>query len=180
MQEQQLRARQLVLQQQAASAVAAASKTQREVYVGNLAQGMVTNDMLRQLFNTALMAAFPDKCAPGLEPVVNCSVHTEGRYAFVELRTPEMSTASLQLNGQASELPRAAAAAGTWRCHASPPAPASCSGTACPPAWRVAGQGVTRAPPRAAGRCTCAAGALARPGRRGIQACKAGRADMLR
>ena len=31
MQEQQLRARQLVLQQQAASAVAAASKTQREV-----------------------------------------------------------------------------------------------------------------------------------------------------
>lgn len=100
MQEQQLRARQLVLQQQAASAVAAASKTQREVYVGNLAQGMVTNDMLRQLFNTALMAAFPDKCAPGLEPVVNCSVHTEGRYAFVELRTSEMSTASLQLNGQ--------------------------------------------------------------------------------
>ena len=33
MQEQQLKARQLVLQQQAASAVAAASKTQREVYV---------------------------------------------------------------------------------------------------------------------------------------------------
>ena len=42
MQEQQLRARQLVLQQQAASAVAAASKTQREVYVGNLAAGAVT------------------------------------------------------------------------------------------------------------------------------------------
>lgn len=32
MQEQQLKARQLVLQQQAASAVAAASKTQREVH----------------------------------------------------------------------------------------------------------------------------------------------------
>lgn len=42
MQEQQLRARQLVLQQQAASAVAAASKTQREVYVGNLTAGLVT------------------------------------------------------------------------------------------------------------------------------------------
>jgi hypothetical protein len=32
--------------------------------------------------------------------VVNVSVHTEGRYAFVELRTQEMATASLQLNGQ--------------------------------------------------------------------------------
>lgn len=28
------------------------------------------------------------------------SVHTEGRYAFVELRTMDMATASLQLNGQ--------------------------------------------------------------------------------
>ena len=33
--------------------------------------------------------------------MVNVSVHTEGRYAFVELRTPDMATASLQLNGQA-------------------------------------------------------------------------------
>lgn len=45
MQEQQLRARQLVLQQQAASAVAAASKTQREVYVGNLTAGLVTGGL---------------------------------------------------------------------------------------------------------------------------------------
>lgn len=44
MQEQQLRARQLVLQQQALSAVAAASKTQREVYVGNLTAGLVTGE----------------------------------------------------------------------------------------------------------------------------------------
>lgn len=47
MQEQQLRARQLVLQQQALSAVAAASKTQREVYVGNLTAGLVTGEALR-------------------------------------------------------------------------------------------------------------------------------------
>ena len=39
MQEQQLRARQLVLQQQAASAVAAASKTQREVGAADVALG---------------------------------------------------------------------------------------------------------------------------------------------
>ncbi|KAL4433887.1 hypothetical protein ABPG75_000328 [Micractinium tetrahymenae] len=100
MQEQQLRARQLVLQQQALSAVAAASKTQREVYVGNLTAGLVTADMLRQLFNSTMAAAFPDMAKEGIDPVVNVSVHTEGKYAFVELRTPEMATASLQLNGQ--------------------------------------------------------------------------------
>jgi splicing factor U2AF subunit len=100
MQEQQLRARQLVLQQQAASAVLAASKTQREVYVGNLTAGLVTGDMLRQLFNSTMAAAFPDMAQPGYDPVVNVNVHTDGRYAFVELRTPDMASASLQLNGQ--------------------------------------------------------------------------------
>lgn len=65
MQEQQLRARQLVLQQQAASAVMAASKTQREVYVGNLMPGLVTADMLRQLFDSTMAAAFPDKVEEG-------------------------------------------------------------------------------------------------------------------
>ena len=33
---------------------------------------------------------------------MNVSVHTEGRYAFVELRTSEMATAALQLNSQVS------------------------------------------------------------------------------
>lgn len=64
MQEQQLRARQLVLQQQASSAVAAASKTQREVYIGNLVGGMVTEDALRQLFNNTMAAAFPEQVHP--------------------------------------------------------------------------------------------------------------------
>jgi splicing factor U2AF 65 kDa subunit len=36
--EQQAKARQMVLQQQAISTAAAASKTQREVYIGNLQQ----------------------------------------------------------------------------------------------------------------------------------------------
>ncbi|BDA43929.1 probable splicing factor U2af large subunit B at C-terminar half [Coccomyxa sp. Obi] len=100
MQEQQLKARQLVLQQQAASAVAAASKTQREVYVGNLVAGLVTDDALRQLFNSTMAAAFPNLSAQGLEAVVSVSMHSEGRYAFVELRTPEMASAALQLSNQ--------------------------------------------------------------------------------
>jgi splicing factor U2AF subunit len=40
-QEQQLKARQLVLQQQASSQRTAASKTQRELYIGNLVPGLV-------------------------------------------------------------------------------------------------------------------------------------------
>ena len=35
-----------------------------------------------------------------LPAVVNVSMHSEGRYAFVELRTPEMATAALQVSGQ--------------------------------------------------------------------------------
>lgn len=36
----------------------------------------------------------------GLDAVVNVAMHSEGRYAFVELRTPEMASAALQLSGQ--------------------------------------------------------------------------------
>jgi splicing factor U2AF subunit len=97
MQEEQLKARQVVLQQQAASAVAAASKTQREVYVGNLAAGLVTEPMLHQLFSTTMAAAFPEQCG-ARDPVVKVSVAPEGKYAFVELATSEMATSCLQLN----------------------------------------------------------------------------------
>lgn len=99
LQEQQLKARQLVLQQQAASAAAAASKTQREVYVGNLAMGIVTEEVLRTLFNNTLRAAFPAECAGGMEPVVNVNMHSDGRYSFVEMRTPEMATEALKISG---------------------------------------------------------------------------------
>ena len=72
-----------------------------QVYVGNLMAGLVTEDALRQLFNSTMRAAFPAQCPPGMEPVVSVSLHSEGRYAFVELRTPEMASAALQLSNQA-------------------------------------------------------------------------------
>ena len=101
MQEQQLRARQLVLHQQAASAVIAASKTQREVYVGNLAPGIVTDAMLRQLFNPTLQAAFPQQCGDGsIEPVIHIKMAAEGKYCFIELLSSEMATSCLELSGQ--------------------------------------------------------------------------------
>lgn len=73
-----------------------------QVYVGNLMAGLVTEDALRQLFNSTMRAAFPAQCPPGMEPVVSVSLHSEGRYAFVELRTPEMASAALQLSNQVS------------------------------------------------------------------------------
>ncbi|GAX80268.1 hypothetical protein CEUSTIGMA_g7706.t1 [Chlamydomonas eustigma] len=98
--EQQLKARQLVLQQQAASAAQAASKTQREIYVGNLMAGAITDATIMQVFNTALMVRFPGSNIPGMEPVIKVNMHSSGKYAFVEFRTPEMATAALDLNGQ--------------------------------------------------------------------------------
>jgi splicing factor U2AF subunit len=101
MQEQQLRARQLVLHQQAASAVIAASKIQREVYVGNLIPGVVTDPMLRQLFNATLQAAFPEQCGDGsIEPVIHIKMNAEGKYCFIELLSSEMATSCLELSGQ--------------------------------------------------------------------------------
>jgi hypothetical protein len=78
-----------------------------QVYVGNLVGGLVTEEALRQIFNSTMAAAFPAQMTPGLEAVVNVSMHSEGRYAFVELRSPEMATAALQLSGQVQLLGQA-------------------------------------------------------------------------
>eukprot|EP00889_Picochlorum_renovo_P003624 jgi/Picre1/30654/NNA_006015.t1 len=83
MQEQQLRARQLVLQQQAVSAVKAASRTQREVYIGGIVPGVVTEPMLRELFRATLTAAFPDKCQNGtVDPVISITLAPEQKFCF--------------------------------------------------------------------------------------------------
>ena len=91
--------------------------------MGNLVSGLVAEDALRQLFNSTMRAAFPDKLVMNLDPVVSVSLHSEGRYAFVELRTPEMATAALQLSNQVRLLVHC--------CHL----PASAGG--CPRAWPV-------------------------------------------
>lgn len=62
----------------------AANKKNREVYVGNLAVGVVTADLLTTFFNTALRAAFPQVAG---DPVMAVQQAMDGKYAFVELRT---------------------------------------------------------------------------------------------
>lgn len=63
-------------------------------------QGKVTEQTLRQLFDEALSTTFPHLLTPGVKPCLSVAMHSEGRYAFVELATPEMATAALQLSGQ--------------------------------------------------------------------------------
>ncbi|GLI61296.1 hypothetical protein VaNZ11_003650 [Volvox africanus] len=109
--QRQLIAQQLLLQQQAAAAAAAlappvqqqntsaatADRKAREIYVGNLAIGVVTSDMLKELFNTILANQVPDPAnAP---PVVNVNLDSAaGRFAFVEFRTRELTDAAIQLD----------------------------------------------------------------------------------
>lgn len=104
--ERQKKAQQWVLQQQAASIMAVqgqsdvplgGNKKNREIYVGNLLVGVVQADTLRQLFDSALAAAFPN--AHGGKPVVNVQMASDFKYAFVELQTEEMASAAIQLNG---------------------------------------------------------------------------------
>lgn len=47
-----------------------ALKAQRELFVGNLAPGVVTEQSLYQVFTSALVAAYPQAAQPGQEPVV--------------------------------------------------------------------------------------------------------------
>ena len=101
MQEQQLQARQLVLQQQAVSAVKAASRTQREVYIGNITTGVVTEKMIHDLFKATLTAAFPAKCQNGaIDPVTRIAMVEGQKYCFMEVCDAEMATACLDLSGK--------------------------------------------------------------------------------
>ena len=101
MAKQQQNARQLVLEQQALSAIQAARKTQRELYIGNIAPGLVTESMLRELFRATLTAAFPEKTEEGtIDPVTRVSLVDGQKYAFVELLDSEMATACIDLSGK--------------------------------------------------------------------------------
>jgi splicing factor U2AF subunit len=66
------------------------------VYFGNLTMGLVTPDMLRELCNGALAPLCPD--AATAPPVVGVSMDSEGKYAFVEMKTEELATAALHLD----------------------------------------------------------------------------------
>lgn len=96
--QRQLLAQQMLLQQQALAGnqVQAANKKQREVYVGNLAIGIITGEHLRELFNAVLALHVPDPV--NNPPVINVNMDTSGRYGFVEMRSEELATTAMQLD----------------------------------------------------------------------------------
>eukprot|EP00959_Pyramimonas_sp_CCMP1952_P136947 2865547-Pyramimonas_sp.AAC.1 len=101
-QQQQFLAQQLLMQQMQQmnkmqpNQGPATNKKQREVYIGNLTCGMVTAHILTELINGALGPLVPE--ANINPPVVNVSMDTEGKFAFVEMRTEDLATAALHLD----------------------------------------------------------------------------------
>jgi hypothetical protein len=83
-------------EQQSKAAALAATKKQREIYVGNLTVGLVTMQMLKDLFNGALSAM--DAQSAINPPVVNLALDPSGKFCFVEFRTEELANLALHLD----------------------------------------------------------------------------------
>merc|ERR1711933_80889 len=74
------------------------NKTQRKIYVGNLTPN-INGEFLRQLFTQTLLISYPQWNFPGQDSVVEVQYRDGNKYCFLELRTMEMATAALQVNG---------------------------------------------------------------------------------
>ena len=71
-------------------------RKQREVYVGNLAVGIITKQLLEEFFNQALSHMMADPITT--PPVVNVNFDIQGRFAFVEFRTRELANQALLMD----------------------------------------------------------------------------------
>lgn len=100
LQQQQLAAQQLLgAQAQSAGADTAAvtlDRKQREVYVGNLAIGVINGKLLEEFFNQALSHMVPDPVSA--PPVFNVNMDGQGRFAFVEFRTRDLANEALKMD----------------------------------------------------------------------------------
>lgn len=77
-----------------AQAQLAATKTQREIYVGNIPPG-ITIPQLTEFINEAMKQLGLAQQSPFGGPVVTCWISTDSHYAFVEFRTVEEATSAL-------------------------------------------------------------------------------------
>jgi len=71
-------------------------RKQREIYVGNLAMGIVTRDIIEEFFNQALSHLVADPVRT--PPVVQVKMEGSGRFAFLELRTQEIAKQALRMD----------------------------------------------------------------------------------
>lgn len=80
-------------------------KKRREVYIGNLAIGQTTREVLTEFFNQALAHLLPDPL--NIPPVVNINMDNQGRFAFVEYQTMELATQAIRMDHQVELFGRA-------------------------------------------------------------------------
>ena len=75
-------------------------RKRREVYVGNLIQGVVTPNILADVFNAILKKVAPKLCEREVagNPVVNVIMDSQGSFGFVELRCFEMAQIALRFD----------------------------------------------------------------------------------
>jgi splicing factor U2AF subunit len=74
-----------------------ATKKAREIYVGNLAVGILTAELTREMFNKVLSPFCHDPV--NFPPVVECKLDlTTGRFAFLEIRTEQLAANLLELD----------------------------------------------------------------------------------
>lgn len=78
-----------------AAALQHASRKQRELYVGNLAVGVVTSPMLTELFNGALAAV---QLGGQGAAVVKVDLDSTGKFGFVQFASEDLATAALALD----------------------------------------------------------------------------------
>jgi len=83
----------------------AIDKKRREVYIGNLAIGQTTREVLTEFFNQALAHLLPDPL--NIPPVVNINIDNQGRFAFVEYQTMELATQAIRMDHQVELFGRA-------------------------------------------------------------------------
>merc|ERR1712050_687364 len=96
--EQTLEAKLGLLQTKLDNARDPKNKTQRKIYIGNLTPN-INGEFLRQLFTQTLLISYPQWNISGQDSVVEVQYRDGNKYCFLELRTIEMATAALQVNG---------------------------------------------------------------------------------
>ncbi|KAF4663122.1 hypothetical protein FOZ61_001925 [Perkinsus olseni] len=72
------------------------NRKQRELYVGNLAIGVVTPQVLHELFEPACKV-LPDYDPALGPPVLQADIRGDGRFAFVEFQNDRLATAALSI-----------------------------------------------------------------------------------
>merc|ERR1712039_557306 len=96
--EQTLEAKLGLLQTKLDNARDPKNKTQRKIYIGNLTPN-INGEFLKQLFTQTLLISHTQWNVPGQDPVVEIQYRDGNKYCFLELRTMEMASAALHVNG---------------------------------------------------------------------------------